>query len=192
MNLTSQKALALAVLSTLLAYGCGDDDDQGVGTDGNVTTMPMDTGTMTTMTTAGMTTTATTEPMTTTMEPMTTTMEPMTTGGMDTGTTGADTTAAGTADDTAGTTGAAMVCEAPRDACEMCSCDNCLDELEACAADAGCSAIRDCAQENMCTGADCLVVCGDVIEMNGGLDGPSAGLALDLSGCVEAACMDEC
>jgi hypothetical protein len=45
-----------------------------------------------------------------------------------------------------------------------------------------------CAQENMCTGIECLGPCGDVIEANGGPFGESAGLASTLSDCYEAAC----
>lgn len=190
MQLNAHRAGALAL--AFLLWGCGDDDDDddGAGTTTAGTMGTTDgTGAMTTATT--MTTTAGTTMMDGTTDGMMTT-----TDGMETtaGTTEApaDTTAA---DGTAGTTttgGMAMLCEAPEGDCETCSCDNCLPELQACAEDEGCTAIRECAQENMCTGAECLEVCGDVIDMAGGLGGASAGLALTLSGCVEAECADVC
>lgn len=78
------------------------------------------------------------------------------------------------------------------DACGECACNNCLDELSACNADAGCTAIRECAQEAMCGGIDCLGPCGDTINENGGLAGASAGLALELSGCIDNNCANDC
>jgi hypothetical protein len=46
----------------------------------------------------------------------------------------------------------------------------------------------------MCSGADCLPadVCGDVIDMYGGITGTSAQLASSLSACVEGMCATEC
>jgi hypothetical protein len=78
------------------------------------------------------------------------------------------------------------------DACGECACNNCLEELSACQADEGCTAIRECAQEAMCGGLDCLGPCGDTINMYGGLGGPSAMMALALSGCADMACADQC
>ena len=72
--------------------------------------------------------------------------------------------------------------------CETCACNTCLAQLQACEQDPGCVAIRMCAQQNMCTGIGCLGPCGDVIDENGGALGPSAGLARDLSECVEGGC----
>ena len=72
--------------------------------------------------------------------------------------------------------------------CEECACNNCLTQLMACQQDPGCVAIRMCAQQNMCTGIECLGPCGDVIDANGGAFGPSAGLASDLSDCYTGAC----
>jgi hypothetical protein len=45
---------------------------------------------------------------------------------------------------------------------------------------------------NMCTGIGCLGPCGMVIDMYGGVGGPSASLGLALSGCVDMNCMMEC
>lgn len=72
--------------------------------------------------------------------------------------------------------------------CEVCACENCLPQLQACQMDPGCVEIRMCAQENMCTGIECLGPCGDVIDANGGAFGESASLASDLSDCYEGAC----
>ena len=72
--------------------------------------------------------------------------------------------------------------------CEDCACTNCLAEVQACQMDPGCVEIRMCAQENMCTGIECLGPCGAVIDANGGAFGESAGLASALSDCYEGAC----
>ncbi len=77
--------------------------------------------------------------------------------------------------------------------CEVCACNNCLDELTACGADPGCVEIRVCAQQTGCTGLDCLNDCGDVIDGAGGPLGASAGLALMVSDCYEAlGCNNRC
>ncbi len=78
------------------------------------------------------------------------------------------------------------------DACGECGCNNCLPELQACEDDEGCVAIRECARENMCTGLDCLDFCQEIIDMYGGLVGPSAMQALVVSGCIEAECPGLC
>lgn len=87
-----------------------------------------------------------------------------------------------------------MACieEAAND-CEICACNNCLDQLLACQQDAGCVEIRMCAQETGCTGLDCLGACGDVIDGAGGPLGPSASQALMLSDCYDAmGCTNQC
>ncbi len=78
------------------------------------------------------------------------------------------------------------------DACGECGCNNCLPELQACEDDEGCVAIRECARENMCTGLDCLEFCQEIIDMYGGLVGPSAMQALVVSGCIDAECPGLC
>lgn len=78
------------------------------------------------------------------------------------------------------------------DACGECGCNNCLAQLQACNDNEGCVAIRDCARENMCTGLACLEVCGDTIDMYGGLAGESAMLALVVSDCIEKQCPGLC
>jgi hypothetical protein len=65
---------------------------------------------------------------------------------------------------------------------------NCLAEVQACEMDPGCVEIRMCAQQNMCTGIECLGPCGTVIDDNGGPFGESASLASTLSDCYEGAC----
>lgn len=87
---------------------------------------------------------------------------------------------------------AACIEEAAND-CEICACNNCLDQLLACQGDAGCVEIRMCAQETGCTGLDCLGDCGDVIDGAGGPLGPSAALALMLSDCYDGVgCNNQC
>ena len=74
-----------------------------------------------------------------------------------------------------------------------CNCGSCACELAACQADEGCTAIRECAQEMGCLGIECLEPCGDVIEMYGGVAGPSGMIGLMLSACVEASgCPTQC
>lgn len=80
----------------------------------------------------------------------------------------------------------------PPTACSDCACESCREQTEACRADAGCTAIRKCAQDNDCSGVGCLGPCGPTIDMHGGFGGPSAQLALDLSGCVEQSCAAPC
>ena len=81
--------------------------------------------------------------------------------------------------------GAVLWCRLTRDAAAVML-------QQACEEDPGCVAIRECAQENMCTGLDCLEVCGDVIDMYGGIASPSSALALALSGCIDAECPGLC
>lgn len=189
----SSLALALGVLT-----GCPGDDGGGTGDDttGGATTGGMTSTMMTTMamTTMGMDD-GVDDGMNTTGEP------PATTGGVDDttgdppgGTTEADT---GAATDTgagseSGTGGGALNCDAPADECQTCVCDMCDKQLAACEADPGCVAIRDCAAENNCTGLDCLVPCGDVINANGGPAGESAMLAGEVGTCVGAMCEKAC
>jgi hypothetical protein len=82
--------------------------------------------------------------------------------------------------------------QAGNDACAQCACNNCIEELKKCEDDEGCKAIRQCAQDNMCSGFGCLQPCGDTINMYGGVGGPSAMLALELSQCVDMNCQQQC
>ncbi len=117
------------------------------------------------------------------------------TGGSDAGATGGG----GNIDHPCDTPAGIDECKAAADAsgtCQAvghCACQNCGCALEDCEDDSGCVAIRDCAQANGCSGIGCLGPCGDVINANGGVLGPSVGVASALSDCIEAAnCPIEC
>ncbi|MBK7580050.1 MAG: hypothetical protein IPI67_07560 [Myxococcales bacterium] len=80
-------------------------------------------------------------------------------------------------------------CEDPGSPCEICTCDNCPDELKACADNGGCMPILACAQNAGCSGAQCLGPCGPVINQNGGPLGKSANLAQQVGQCrAQAKC----
>lgn len=195
-----------ALISVGLAFalvGCGEADGTTSGTGGSsgssssgddpTTTTPPTTTTVDPMTTTmpdpdSSTTdapgTSTDEPGTTTDEPGTTTDEPGTTTGEP-----------GTESSTGEPVDPVDMClqEIDKgDACGECACNNCLAELSACNADPGCTAIRECAQEAMCSGLACLGPCGETIDDNGGFAGPSAMLALTLSGCIDDNCAGDC
>jgi hypothetical protein len=94
----------------------------------------------------------------------------------------------------------AAACEADTDAtatdaCQACTCGNCLLELNDCRAAAGCYDIVQCAGTVQCSGMDCYApdTCQEELDgVPGGLGGASAGAATALSDCTTANCPADC
>lgn len=199
MNRTIFASLTLALTLT----ACGDDKGTTTTTEsaGSSSTADASTGNAATdaSATGEGTTTGTVDPNPTTgdVDPNTTTTANPTTAttGVDPDPTEGPNTTTGAPDtglDTGGDVEMCLMMVDPGDACGECACNNCLNELHECQQDEGCTAIRMCAQEAMCSGIACLGPCGDTIDMYGGLGGPSAQMALTLSGCVDDKCPGLC
>jgi len=74
-------------------------------------------------------------------------------------------------------------------ACGTCVCENCLEPVTECRLDDGCSAIWQCLQQSRCDLSDgaagsCRVMCGSVIEANGGLSGSAFRDAAPIRTCA--------
>ncbi len=199
----STRTLASSLAIALLLPACGADHDPSTA-GGTVTVGGSSTGSGSGTTTTGDTPTTTGDPETSTtsgttetVEPTTTGVDPTTTGDPQTSTTSGTTTDEPGTTTTPDTTTGDPVQECldmvpPGEPCAECACTSCPDEFQACQADPGCVAIRECAQENMCTGQDCLVPCGQVIMENGGFVGQPAMKAIALGMCIGSSCAERC
>jgi hypothetical protein len=198
---------------TLLLAACGDDKND---TSATANTEPATTSSGTTANPSGDDTTGSTGPVdpttageaeasvSTTVDPSTGPIDPSTSTGPttippDTSATEpmTETTVDPDTTDPSTTTGGDPVeqCKMmadPQTECSDCVCENCLEQLQACEMDEGCKAIRQCAEETGCTGFDCLQLCGDVIDMYGGIGGESAQKGLQISMCLDMNCMEQC
>ncbi|MGC4065642.1 MAG: hypothetical protein QM784_13545 [Polyangiaceae bacterium] len=71
--------------------------------------------------------------------------------------------------------------------CEQCLCNACSTQLSACASSSGCAVIAACVVETRCLmmGIGCYspTTCGTFIDLAGGLESPSAALALQVGMC---------
>ena len=84
----------------------------------------------------------------------------------------------------AGAGGGGLCADPGGSPCEVCTCDNCYDQLSECDSDGGCMQILGCADKTGCKGMQCYMgPCKAVIDQNGGPMGAAAAKAQQVGQC---------